>query len=205
MQEKYLTLWQILQWKFHAGDDDLTLRMDFNYLLLMKNRTVFCPKTSAVDLMVKKLRFPQSRMGWLTQNICLSLELWYCSALVWVLSKFIDQVCYNWSCKKAQHSFPKWGGGSEAVWKFSENSSNLVQVVTPYQRTYMGRCWDTCVSKKKTTAGQVDTNSRLAKMRDQEKLMNQKTLMSVSKNWIFWNICAFLLLLATRSSNRFSE
>ena len=34
--------------------------------------------------------------------------------------------------KKAQHSFPKIGwGGSEAVWKFSENSSNLVQVVTP--------------------------------------------------------------------------
>ena len=38
--------------------------------------------------------------------------------------------------KKAQHSFPKigWGGGgggSEAVWKFSENSVNLVGVVFP--------------------------------------------------------------------------
>ena len=32
--------------------------------------------------------------------------------------------------KKAQHCFPKIGG-SEAVWKFSENSSNLVQIVTP--------------------------------------------------------------------------
>ena len=34
---------------------------------------------------------------------------------------------------KAQHFFPKigWGGGSEAVWKFSENSSNLVQVNVP--------------------------------------------------------------------------
>ena len=28
-------------------------------------------------------------------------------------------------------SFPLWGGGSEAVWKFSENSSNLVQVMLP--------------------------------------------------------------------------
>ena len=36
--------------------------------------------------------------------------------------------------------------------------------------------------KMKTTACQVDTNSRLAKMRDQEKHLNQKTLMSVSKN-----------------------
>ena len=36
--------------------------------------------------------------------------------------------------KKAQHSFPKRGrgrGGSEAVWKFSENSLNLVQIVIP--------------------------------------------------------------------------
>ena len=34
---------------------------------------------------------------------------------------------------KAQHFFPKIGwGGSEAVWKFSENSSNLVQVMLPY-------------------------------------------------------------------------
>ena len=37
--------------------------------------------------------------------------------------------------KKAQHCFPKiWcggEGGSEAVWKFSENSSNLVQVDVP--------------------------------------------------------------------------
>ena len=33
--------------------------------------------------------------------------------------------------KKAQHSFPKIGGGSEAVWKFSENSLNLVGVVFP--------------------------------------------------------------------------
>ena len=36
--------------------------------------------------------------------------------------------------KKAQHFFPKIGlrgGGSEAVWKFSENSSNLVQVNVP--------------------------------------------------------------------------
>ena len=34
---------------------------------------------------------------------------------------------------KAQHSFPKigWGGVGEAVWKFSENSSNLVHVVFP--------------------------------------------------------------------------
>lgn len=29
--------------------------------------------------------------------------------------------------------------------------------------------------------------------------------MSVSKNRIFWNICAFFILLATRLSNRFSE
>ena len=37
--------------------------------------------------------------------------------------------------KKAQHCFPKiWrGGGSEAVWKFSENSLNLVQIVIPFQ------------------------------------------------------------------------
>ena len=35
--------------------------------------------------------------------------------------------------KKAQHSFPKIGvGASEAVWKFSENSANLVQVMLPY-------------------------------------------------------------------------
>ena len=34
--------------------------------------------------------------------------------------------------KKVQHFFPKIGGGAEAVWKFSENSSNLVQVVIPY-------------------------------------------------------------------------
>ena len=34
--------------------------------------------------------------------------------------------------KKAQHSFPKIGwGGSEAVWKFYKNSSNLDQLVTP--------------------------------------------------------------------------
>ena len=33
---------------------------------------------------------------------------------------------------KAQHFFPKIeGGGSEAVWKFSENLSNLVQIVFP--------------------------------------------------------------------------
>ena len=33
---------------------------------------------------------------------------------------------------KAQHFFPKIGwGGSEAVWKFTENSSNLVQIVFP--------------------------------------------------------------------------
>ena len=32
--------------------------------------------------------------------------------------------------KKAQHFFPKigWGGGSEAVWKFSEKSSKMVQI-----------------------------------------------------------------------------
>ena len=38
---------------------------------------------------------------------------------------------------KAQHFFPKigWGGGgSEAVWKFSENSSNMVQIVAPYRQ-----------------------------------------------------------------------
>ena len=36
------------------------------------------------------------------------------------------------SLQKAQHSFPKiGGGGSEAVWKFYENSSNLVQVDVP--------------------------------------------------------------------------
>ena len=35
------------------------------------------------------------------------------------------------SLQKAQHFFPKIGGGSEAVWKFSENSSNLVQVNVP--------------------------------------------------------------------------
>ena len=35
--------------------------------------------------------------------------------------------------KKAQHCFPKiWWGGSEAVWKFSENSLNLVGVIVPY-------------------------------------------------------------------------
>ena len=35
--------------------------------------------------------------------------------------------------KKAQHCFPKiwWGGGSEAVWKFSENSLILVGVIVP--------------------------------------------------------------------------
>ena len=34
---------------------------------------------------------------------------------------------------KAQHFFPKigLGGGSEAVWKFSENSSNMVEIVVP--------------------------------------------------------------------------
>ena len=35
---------------------------------------------------------------------------------------------------KAQHFFPKigcGGGGAEAVWKFSENSLNLVQVEAP--------------------------------------------------------------------------
>ena len=36
---------------------------------------------------------------------------------------------------KAQHFFPKigWGGGggSKAVWKFSENSLNLVGVIVP--------------------------------------------------------------------------
>ena len=36
--------------------------------------------------------------------------------------------------KKAQHSFPKRGrrGGSEAVWKFSENSSKMENTVVPY-------------------------------------------------------------------------
>ena len=38
-----------------------------------------------------------------------------------------------------------------------------------------------------------------------KKPMNQKTLLCVSKIRIFWNICAFLLLLATRPSNRFFE
>ena len=36
--------------------------------------------------------------------------------------------------QKTQLSFPKrgkGGGGSEAVWKFSENSSKMVQVITP--------------------------------------------------------------------------
>ena len=34
--------------------------------------------------------------------------------------------------KKAQHCFPKiWWGGSEAVWKFSENSLILVGVIVP--------------------------------------------------------------------------
>ena len=32
---------------------------------------------------------------------------------------------------KAQHFFPKIGGGSEAVWKFSENSSDLEEVGFP--------------------------------------------------------------------------
>ena len=59
--------------------------------------------------------------------------------------------------------------------------------------------------KMKTTACQVDTNSRLAKMRDQEKAYEPKKISSVSKNRIFWNICAFLLILATLPSNRFSE
>ena len=41
---------------------------------------------------------------------------------------------FSTSRKKAQHSFPKigwWGGVQGAIWKFSENSSNLVQVIFP--------------------------------------------------------------------------
>ena len=38
-----------------------------------------------------------------------------------------------------------------------------------------------------------------------KKLKNQKILLSVSNNWIFWNICAFLILLATRSSSEYSS
>ena len=43
--------------------------------------------------------------------------------------------------KKAQHCFPKigWGGGSEAVWKFSENSVNLVGVIVPKWRWHKWR------------------------------------------------------------------
>ena len=47
--------------------------------------------------------------------------------------------------------------------------------------------------------------SDLQKCFMKKKLKHQKTLLSVSNNSIFWNISAFLLLLATRSSNRFSE
>ena len=36
--------------------------------------------------------------------------------------------------KKVQHCFL---GGSEAVWKFSENSSNLLQVIVPYERCFL--------------------------------------------------------------------
>ena len=38
-----------------------------------------------------------------------------------------------YSGKKAQHDFPKMrgGGGSKGVWNFSENSSNMVEIVTP--------------------------------------------------------------------------
>ena len=39
--------------------------------------------------------------------------------------------------KKAQYSFPKRG---QAVWKFSENSSNLVPVVIPKKGTARGAC-----------------------------------------------------------------
>ena len=39
--------------------------------------------------------------------------------------------------KNLQHNFPKmrggWGGGSKAVWNFSENSSVLKEVGIPYK------------------------------------------------------------------------
>ena len=38
---------------------------------------------------------------------------------------------------KAQHFFPKIGWGSEAVWKFSENSSNMVEIVVPNKNTIL--------------------------------------------------------------------
>ena len=54
------------------------------------------------------------------------------------------------SLQKAQHSFPKigWGGGSEAVWKFSKNSSKMIHKVFPNQlfqiesnHSYFHLCW----------------------------------------------------------------